>query len=172
MAVPAPESAAQSAGSEARLPLGYYADATSRSESADREQQIQDELASELSQTDVAVYAGAAYFRQDDSHYYLSVSLVIPARKSFVQAKDKDNATLMSSAGARGESLPSVTCATRSSLRSTRAAGAPQKRAVQHGFLLARKLSLNLSFAKIKAGAWVRSKPMCKFPICARCRCA
>src|SRR6202040_2315635 len=62
---------------------------------ADREQQIQDELASELSQTDVAVYAGAAYFRQDDSHYYLSVSLVIPGSQiPFVQAKDKDNATI------------------------------------------------------------------------------
>ena len=62
---------------------------------ADREQQLQDELASELSQTDVAVYAGAAYFRQDDSHYYLSVSLVIPGSQiPFVQAKDKDNATI------------------------------------------------------------------------------
>jgi len=62
---------------------------------ADREQQIQDELASELSQTDVAVYAGASYFRQDDSHYYLSVSLVIPGSQiPFVQAKDKDSATI------------------------------------------------------------------------------
>src|SRR5260221_12976765 len=52
-------------------------------------------MASELSQTDVAVYAGAAYFRQDDSHYYLSVSLVIPGTQiPFVQAKDKDNATI------------------------------------------------------------------------------
>jgi hypothetical protein len=43
----------------------------------------------------VAVYAGAAYFRQDDSHYYLSVSLVIPGSQiPFVQAKDKDNATI------------------------------------------------------------------------------
>src|ERR1700682_2995691 len=62
---------------------------------ADREQQIQDELASELSQTDVAVYAGSSYFRQDDSHYYLAVSLVIPGSQiPFVQAKDRDNATI------------------------------------------------------------------------------
>ena len=62
---------------------------------ADREQQIQDEIASESPQTDVAVYAGAAYFRQDDSHYYLAVSLVIPGSQiPFVQAKDKDNATI------------------------------------------------------------------------------
>src|SRR5229473_608291 len=75
---------------------GYYAGRNfEHLNRADREQQIQDELASELSQTDVAVYAGAAYFRQDDSHYYLSVSLVIPGSQiPFVQAKDKDNATI------------------------------------------------------------------------------
>ncbi len=69
---------------------GYYAGRDfEHLNRADREQQIQDELASELSQTDVAVYAGAAYFRQDDSHYYLSGSQI-----PFVQAKDKDNATI------------------------------------------------------------------------------
>src|SRR6266403_103367 len=75
---------------------GYYAGRDfEHLNRADREQQLQDELASELSQTDVAVYAGAAYFRQDDSHYYLSVSLVIPGSQiPFVQAKDKDNATI------------------------------------------------------------------------------
>jgi VWFA-related protein len=75
---------------------GYYAGRDfEHLNRADREQQIQDEMASELSQTDVAVYAGAAYFRRDDSHYYLSVSLVIPGSQiPFVQAKDKDNATI------------------------------------------------------------------------------
>ena len=75
---------------------GYYAGRDfEHLNRTDREQQLQDELASELSQTDVAVYAGAAYFRQDDSHYYLSVSLVIPGSQiPFVQAKDKDNATI------------------------------------------------------------------------------
>jgi VWFA-related protein len=75
---------------------GYYAGRDfEHLNRADREQQIQDELASELSQTDVAVYAGASYFRQDDSHYYLSVSLVIPGSQiPFVQEKDKDNATI------------------------------------------------------------------------------
>jgi hypothetical protein len=63
--------------------------------SEDRETQLEDELAAELPETDLAVYAGAAYFRQDDSHYYLSVSLVIPGSQiPFVQAKDKDNATI------------------------------------------------------------------------------
>jgi VWFA-related protein len=62
---------------------------------ADREEQLQDELAAELPQTDVAVYAGTAYFRRDDSHYYLAVSLVIPGSQiPFVQEKDRDNATI------------------------------------------------------------------------------
>jgi VWFA-related protein len=62
---------------------------------ADREQQLEDELMAELPQTDVAVYAGTAYFRQDDSHYYLAVSLVVAGSQiPFVQERDKDNATI------------------------------------------------------------------------------
>jgi VWFA-related protein len=62
---------------------------------ADREQQMGDEMAAELPQTDVALFAGAAYFRQDDSHYQLLVSLVIPGSQiPFVQQKDRDNATI------------------------------------------------------------------------------
>ena len=61
----------------------------------DREQQLQDELASESSQTDIVVFGGSAYFRQDESHYYLAVSLIIPGSQiPFVQEKDKDNATV------------------------------------------------------------------------------
>ena len=75
---------------------GYYAGRDFQHlNRADREQQMGDELQADLPQTDVAVYAGAAYFRQDDSHYYLAVSLVIPGSQiPFVQAKDKDNATI------------------------------------------------------------------------------
>ena len=75
---------------------GYYAGRDFQHlNRADREQQISDELAAELPQTDVAVFAGAAYFRRDDSHYYLAVSLVIPGSQiPFVQEKDKDNATI------------------------------------------------------------------------------
>jgi VWFA-related protein len=62
---------------------------------ADREAQLEDELAAELPQTDVPLYAGTAYFRQDESHYYLAVSLVVPGSQiPFVQEKDKDNATI------------------------------------------------------------------------------
>ena len=75
---------------------GYYAGRDfEHSNRTDREQQIQDELASDLPATDVAVYAGTAYFRRDDSHYFLAVSLVVPGSQiPFVQEKDKDNATL------------------------------------------------------------------------------
>jgi VWFA-related protein len=75
---------------------GYYAGRDFQHlNNSDREQQLDDELEAQLPQTDVAVYAGAHYFRQDDSHYYLGVSLVIPGSQiPFVQAKDKDNATI------------------------------------------------------------------------------
>lgn len=75
---------------------GYYAGRDfEHSNHTDREQQIQDELASDLPATDVAVYAGAAYFRRDDSHYFLAVSLVVPGSQiPFVLEKDKDSATL------------------------------------------------------------------------------
>jgi len=75
---------------------GYYADRDFvHMKQVDREEQLEDELVAELPQTDVAVYAGTAYFRQDDSHYYLAVSLVVPGSQiPFVQEKDKDNATI------------------------------------------------------------------------------
>jgi len=75
---------------------GYYADRDfEHLNKADREQQLEDELAAQLSQVDVPLYAGAAYFRDDDSHYYLAVSLVIPGSQiPFVTEKEKDNATI------------------------------------------------------------------------------
>jgi VWFA-related protein len=75
---------------------GYYAGRDYQHlNNSDREEQLTDELEAQLPQTDVAVYAGAHYFRQDDSHYYLGVSLVVPGSQiPFVQAKDKDSATI------------------------------------------------------------------------------
>src|SRR5579863_975011 len=75
---------------------GYYAGRDfEHLNHADREQQLDDELAAQLPRVDVPVYAGAAHFRRDDSHYYLSVSLVIPGSQiPFVTEKDKDNATI------------------------------------------------------------------------------
>ena len=61
----------------------------------DREQQMLDEIASELPDVDVGVYMAAAYFRIDDAHYYIPVSIVIPGSQiPFVTEKDKDRATI------------------------------------------------------------------------------
>src|SRR6266403_734886 len=61
----------------------------------DREQQLEDELDAQLPRVDVPLYAGTAFFRQDDSHYYLAVSLVVPGSQiPFVTEKEKDNATI------------------------------------------------------------------------------
>src|SRR5713101_2974658 len=75
---------------------GYYAGRDfEHSNHTDREQQLEDELEAQLPRVDVPLYAGAAYFRQDDSHYYLAVSLVIPGSQiPFVTEKEKDNATI------------------------------------------------------------------------------
>jgi len=75
---------------------GYHASRDfEHSGRADREQQLRDEIASDLPATDVAVYAGTAYFRRDDSHYFLAVSIVVPGSQiPFVQDKDRDSATL------------------------------------------------------------------------------
>ena len=75
---------------------GYYAGRDfEHLNRADREQQLDDELAAQLPRVDVPLYAGAAYFRKDDSHYYLAVSLVVPGSQiPFVTEKDKDNATI------------------------------------------------------------------------------
>jgi hypothetical protein len=75
---------------------GYYAGRDYQHlNRADREAQLEDELAAELPRTNVPLYAGTAYFRQDDSHYYLAVSLVVPGSQiPFVSEKEKDNATI------------------------------------------------------------------------------
>jgi VWFA-related protein len=75
---------------------GYYAGRDfEHLDRADREQQLEDELAAQLPRVDLPVYAGSAYFRKDESHYYLSVSLVVPGSQiPFVTEKDKDHATI------------------------------------------------------------------------------
>src|SRR6267378_3869450 len=75
---------------------GYYAGRDfEHLNRADREQQLEDELAAQLPRVDVPLYAGTAFFRKDDSHYYLSVSLVVPGSQiPFVTEKEKDSATI------------------------------------------------------------------------------
>src|SRR5438874_9082572 len=75
---------------------GYYAGRDfEHLNRVDREQQLDDELAAQLPRVDVPLYAGTAFFRHDDSHYYLAVSLVVPGSQiPFVTEKEKDNATI------------------------------------------------------------------------------
>ncbi len=75
---------------------GYYAPADFRhSNKEDREEQLEDELASGMPATDMAVYLEAWYFRTDPTHYYIPVSIVVPGSQiPFVKGGDRDKATL------------------------------------------------------------------------------
>jgi VWFA-related protein len=75
---------------------GYYAPADFKhSGKEDREQELQDQLASDLPATDIAVYMDALYFRLDENRFFMPVSLVVPGSQiPFVKGGDKDKATL------------------------------------------------------------------------------
>jgi VWFA-related protein len=75
---------------------GYYAQADFRhSNKEDRERQLQDELTSELSSTDLPVYLATGYFRLADNKYYVRVSLIVPGSEiPFNRNRDQDKATL------------------------------------------------------------------------------
>jgi VWFA-related protein len=75
---------------------GYYAPKDFQHFNAeDKEQQMQDEMASELPDTDVALYMSAAYFRMDDRRFYVPVALVVPGSQiPFTKGGDKDKASL------------------------------------------------------------------------------
>jgi len=75
---------------------GYYsARDFAHSSKDDREQQLLDQLASELSATDLAAYVSASYFRLSDNRYYVPLSIVVPGYQIPVtKASDKNRATL------------------------------------------------------------------------------
>ncbi|MGD0096551.1 MAG: VWA domain-containing protein [Terracidiphilus sp.] len=75
---------------------GYYAPADFKhSGKEDREQELQDQLASDLPATDMAVYLDAMYFRLDENRFFVPVSLIVPGSQvPFVKGGDKDKATL------------------------------------------------------------------------------
>jgi VWFA-related protein len=75
---------------------GYYAPSDFKhSGKEDREQELQDQLASDLPATDMAVYMDALYFRLDPGRFYVPVSVVVPGSQiPFVKGGDKDKATL------------------------------------------------------------------------------
>jgi VWFA-related protein len=75
---------------------GYYAQADfQHSNKEDRERQLQEELASELSSTDLPVYLATGYFRLSENKYYVPVSLIVPGSEiPFSRNRDQDKATL------------------------------------------------------------------------------
>ena len=75
---------------------GYYAPSDfAHTGKEDREQQLEEQLASDLPATDMAVYLDALYFRLDENRFYVPVSLIVPGSQvPFVKGGDKDKATL------------------------------------------------------------------------------
>lgn len=59
----------------------------------DREQQLQEELMSELPNTDLPVYLSTGYFRSTENKFYVPVSIIVPASAMVVQS-DKAKASL------------------------------------------------------------------------------
>jgi len=75
---------------------GYYAPADFKhSGREDRERELEEQLASDLPATDMAVYMDAMYFRLDENRFFVPVSLIVPGSQiPFVKGGDKDKATL------------------------------------------------------------------------------
>ena len=75
---------------------GYYAPADfQHAGKEDRERDLEEQLASDLPATDMAVYLDALYFRLDENRFFVPVSLIVPGSQiPFVKGSDKDKATL------------------------------------------------------------------------------
>jgi len=75
---------------------GYYAPADyQHSTKDDKERQLEEELASEMPATDLPLYLGVAYFRQEGNKFFVPISLVVPGSQiPFVRNSDRDKATL------------------------------------------------------------------------------
>jgi VWFA-related protein len=75
---------------------GYYAPADYKHSTREqREQELVDELASDLPATDVEVYMQAMFFQADATQDDVPISLVVPGSQiPFVKGGDKDKATL------------------------------------------------------------------------------
>jgi VWFA-related protein len=59
----------------------------------DREAQLQEEMMSDLPNTELPVYLASGYFRAQESKFYVPVSIIVPASALVVQ-RDKDRASL------------------------------------------------------------------------------
>jgi VWFA-related protein len=75
---------------------GYYAPRDfAHSTKDDREEQLQDQLTSDLSATDLSAYVSTAYFRLADNRYFVPLSVVVPGYQlPITKTTDKNKATL------------------------------------------------------------------------------
>jgi VWFA-related protein len=75
---------------------GYYAPRDfAHSTKNDREQQLQDQLMSDLSVTDLSAYVSTAYFRLADNRYFVPISVVVPGYQvPITHVSDKNHATV------------------------------------------------------------------------------
>ena len=75
---------------------GYYAPADfQHAGKEDHERDLEEQLASDLPASDMALYLDAMYFRLDENRFFVSVSLIVPGSQiPFVKGGDKDKATL------------------------------------------------------------------------------
>jgi hypothetical protein len=74
--------------------MGYYAPRNFQHFTKnDREEQLRDELMSDLPNTDLPVYLATGYFRTQDGKFYVPVSIIVPGSAMVVQ-RDKDKASL------------------------------------------------------------------------------
>src|SRR5580704_3102802 len=75
---------------------GYYAPRDfAHSTKDDREQQLTDQLTSDLSSTDLAAYISTSYFRVGDNHNFVPLSVVVPGYQlPITKATAKDKASI------------------------------------------------------------------------------
>jgi hypothetical protein len=75
---------------------GYYAPRDfAHANKEDRQQQLQDQLLSDLSFTDLTTFVAPAYFRLNDNRFYVPLSVLIPGYQvPFTHATDKNKSTI------------------------------------------------------------------------------
>ena len=75
---------------------GYYATRDfQHSGKEDRERQLQDQLMTDLSSTDLTVWMSTSFFRLSDDRFYVPVSIAVPGSEiPFAQSSSQDRATI------------------------------------------------------------------------------
>ena len=75
---------------------GYYATRDfQHSGKEDREKQLQDQLMTDLSSTDLTVWMSTSYFRMAEDRFYVPVSIAVPGSEiPFVRSSTQDRATI------------------------------------------------------------------------------